>query len=254
MGKEENVSLSALTKIVGPKGLYLNLCKRLKMNPIPVKVPVFGVVRTVHEVRNLCDNFAKGVLRDEKVERYLLQKNSPCIIDCGVNVGITIRWWLSLNKTAKVYGVDMLKETHEFTRNAIRGGGFDDAKYHGITAALWSTSGKQFTIDVQDPLWGDNNLFQKQGSAKTDRTFMSKTLDEIFAGEAIETVDLLKVDLEGAGAEALKGAAGLLKKTKYVVFENHGEEESKEASAVLVRNGFLVRRVGERQHLWWEKA
>ena len=248
------MSLSALTKIVGPVGLYLSLCKRLRMNPIPVKVPVFGALRTNHEVRNLCDNFAKGVLRDEKVEHYLAQKSSPCVIDCGVNVGITIRWWLSLNKTAKVYGVDMLEETHQFTRDAIRAGGLGEERYRGITAALWSTSGKQFTIDVEDPLWGDNNLFQKKGSAKNDRTFVSKTLDEIFAGEAIEGVDLLKVDLEGAGAEALKGATELLKKTKYVVFENHGEEESKEASAVLVRNGFLVRRVGERQHLWWEKA
>ena len=248
------MSLSALTKIVGPVGLYLNLCKRLKINPMSVKVPVFGVLKTDHEVRNLCDNFAKGVLRDEKVENYLAQKSSPCIIDCGVNVGITIRWWLNLNKTARVYGVDMLEETHRFTRDALKAGGLGEERYHGITAALWSTSGKPFTIDVQDPLWGDNSLFQKKGNVQSDRTFMSKTLDEIFAGEAIGMVDLLKVDLEGAGAEALKGATELLKKTKYVVFENHGEEESKEASAVLVRNGFLVRRVGERQHLWWEKA
>jgi len=248
------LSLSALIKVVGPTGYYLSLCKKLKMNPIPVKVPVFGVLRTDHEVRNLCDNFAKGVLRDEKIERELSQKRAPCVIDCGVNVGITIRWWLSLNKAAQVYGVDMLQETHDFTRNAIRAGGLGEERYHGITAALWSSSGKTFTIDVRDPLWGDNNLFQEKGGAKNDRTFVSRTLDEIFAGEAIETVDLLKIDLEGAGAEALKGATELLKNTKQVVFENHGEEESKEASAVLVRNGFLVRRVGERQHLWWEKA
>lgn len=248
------MSLSALTEIVGPMGLYLTLCRKLKVNPMSVRVPVFGVLKTNHEVRNLCDNFAKGVLRDEKIEHFLAQKNCPCIIDCGVNVGITIRWWLNLNKTAKVYGVDMLEETHQFTLNAIRAGVLGEERYRGITAALWSTSGKTFTIDVQDPLWGDNNLFQEKGSAKNDRSFVSKTLDEIFAGETIRAVDLLKIDLEGAGAEALKGATELLKKTKYIVFENHGEEESKEASAVLVRNGFLVRRVGERQHLWWEKA
>ncbi len=248
------MSLSALIKVVGPMGYYLNLCKKLKINPRPVNIPVFGLIRTDHEVRNLCDNFAKGVLRDEKVERELIQKNAPCIIDCGVNVGITIRWWLSLNKNARVYGVDMLEETHQFTRDALRVGWMGPERYFSITAALWSTPGKTFTIDVQDPLWGDNNLFQKKGDAKHERTFVSQTLDEIFANEPIETVDLLKIDLEGAGAEALKGATELLKKTKQVVFENHGEEESKEASAVLVRNGFGVRKVGERQHLWWEKV
>ncbi len=248
------MSLSALIKVVGPAGYYLTLCKKLKMNPMPVKVPVFGVLKTDHEVRNLCDNFAKGVLRDEKIEQYLREQKSPCVIDCGVNVGITIRWWLALNPASKVYGVDMLEETHQFTRAALKAGGLGEERYHGITAALWSSSGKPFTIDVEDPLWGDNSLFQKKEGAKHDRTFVSRTLDELFAAEPLATVDLLKIDLEGAGAEALKGATELLKKTKYVVFENHGEAESKEASAVLVRNGFGVRRVGERQHLWWEKA
>jgi len=247
------VSLSALIKVVGPAGYYLTLCKKLKINPMPVKVPVFGVLKTDHEVRNLCDNFAKGVLRDEKIEQYLREKKAPCIIDCGVNVGITIRWWLALNSEARVFGVDMLEETHRFTIDAIKAGGLGEDRYKGITAALWSVCGKEFTIDVEDPLWGDNNLYQKAG-AKHSRTFVSRTLDEIFAKEAISEVDLLKIDLEGAGAEALKGATELLKKTKYVVFENHGEDESKEASGVLVQNGFLVRRVGERQHLWWEKA
>jgi FkbM family methyltransferase len=241
-----------LYKIVGFKALYLSICKRLAINPRPVRIPMFGEIRTLHEIQNLDDNFAKEAMRDETVEKYLASQKAPCVVDCGVNVGITVRWWFHLNPAARVIGIDMIPETHAFTAAALKTMGIDASRYQPVTAALWSENGKEFTFNVQDPLQGDNSL-SNAGAGAEKRVVKTRTLDDILKPENLRSVELLKIDLEGAGGQALLGAEELLKKTKHVFFETHGEEESKLASKILTRNGFLLRRATHREHFWWEK-
>ena len=240
-----------MNKLVGVKGLYLSLCNYLKINPIPVKVPIFGLILTYHEIRNIRDNFVTEELRDKKIELYISKKRMPCIIDCGINVGVTVRWWFHLNGQAEVFGIDMVEEAQKFTVESIKSIGARPYAYKPILAALWSEDGKKLKFGVTDPLYGDYG-FYRQDIEKTYRDVVTKTLDSIFAGENIEEVDLLKIDIEGAAADALKGAEKLLKKTKHVVFEIHTEEECRQASRILADSGFLLRRVTGR-HLWWEK-
>ncbi|MDP3788959.1 MAG: FkbM family methyltransferase [Candidatus Omnitrophota bacterium] len=242
-----------IIQLLGIAGLYLYFCRRLKIDPMPIKVPIFGSVRTFHEVRNIFDNF--GVtqqLRDKAIEMYLSQRAAPCVIDCGVNVGVTARWWFHLNRHAKVFGIDMIDEAQEFTLKALNSIAIGRGNYTPIVTALWHENGKELTIGVGDPLYGDNGIYRK-GKEKSERVVTTKTLDTINAVENIGEVDLLKVDLEGAGADALKGAAELLKKTKHVVIEIHSEEENKLAGQILAANKFVLRRANGR-HLWWAKA
>lgn len=241
-----------LYKLVGFKALYLSLCKRFAVDPQPIKIPMFGVIRTLHEIQNLDDNFAKKALRDETVEKHLASQKEPCVIDCGVNVGITVRWWFYLNPASRVIGIDMIPETHTFTLKALETMGVDASRYKPVTAAVWSENGKEFEFNIQDPLQGANSL-RGEGTGGEKRRVKTRTLDDILKDEDIRSVDLLKVDLEGAGGQALLGATELLKKTKHVFFETHGEEESKLASKILARNGFSLRRAAHREHFWWEK-
>ncbi len=249
---EIKISLRRMRKFFGMKGFYLHFCNALRINPFPIKVPAFGVVRTYHEVRNIRDNFILGRLRDDAVERYLSQKQAPCVIDCVINVGVTARWWFHLNRKAKVFGIDMLEESQNFTLTAIKSIGIGPDQYKHILATLWSETGKQFKVGVSDPLFGDYGLYRKDVE-KAYRTVVTTTLDVIYDAENIGEVDFLKIDLEGAAADTLKGAAKLLKKTRYVVFEIHNVEECKLASKILTDNNFLLKGVTGR-HLWWEKA
>jgi len=244
-----------MNKLVGPKGLYLSLCNYMKMNPAPIKVPIFGLIRTYHEIRNIRDNFVEDRLRYKKVESYISKKQRPCIIDCGINVGITVRWWFYLNAQAKVFGVDMMKEAHEFTTDAMKSIGPGPYEYKSVLAALWGEDGKELKFGVTDPLYGDYG-FYRQDKEATERVVFTRTLDSIFNPEKIDEVDLLKIDIEGAAADALKGATSLLKKTKYVVFEIHdiyNDKECGEASKLLSDSGFYLRWVTGK-NLWWEKV
>ena len=250
--------LTRMRKIVGtPKGLYLAFFKKIKKNPIPISVKIFGEIKTYYEILGLDNNFAVGLLRDAKVEKYLNKKKNPCIIDCGVNVGLTVRWWFHLNNCAKVFGIDMIKETHDFTisvlENNLKFNQNDKAyDFNPITCALFNKDSVEFKIDVSDPLLGDNNIFDNNKTPIT-RIVKSKTLDTVCRENEIDEVDLLKVDIEGAGAHALEGAINLLKRTKYIVFEVHNEDECKLASKILFENGFCLRKIST-PHLWWEKV
>jgi FkbM family methyltransferase len=248
------MNLIKMIEMMGAGGFYLYCCRRWGIDPIPIKVPIFGKIRTFHEIRNIFDNFGvRGQIKDEKIEAYLSGKQKPCVIDCGVNVGITVRWWFHLNREAQVFGVDMMKEAHLFTAQAIKSIGIAQESYKPIEAALWSENGKQFKIGIGDPLHGDNGFFRKNYKANNERVFTTQTLDSIFATQSLEEVDLLKIDLEGAGAEALQGATQLIKKTKHVVIEMHPEEDSKKVSKLLEGSQFLLRKA-EGNQLWWEKS
>lgn len=243
---------SRMSGLIGTKGLYLSACKTFKVNPMPVKVPIFGLVRTYHEIRNIHDNFGIGELRDRTMEEYLSKKEAPCVIDCGVNVGITVRWWFHLNRHSKIFGVDMIEETQDFTVEALKSLGITEDQYKPIVAALWSVNGKSTDIGVNDPLLGDNG-FYRPITAENKRHVVTKTLDSIFDKEDIREVDLIKMDLEAAGVEAFEGAPRLLNKTKNIVFEVHNEEECKRVSKLLSASGFVLRRANGR-HLWLERS
>jgi FkbM family methyltransferase len=151
-----------------------------------------------------------------------------------------------------VLGIDMLEEAQEFTIEALRSIGLS-GRYKPVVAALWSESGKEFKVGISDPLYGDYGFYRKD-KEETERSVVTKTLDEIADSENIGDVDLLKIDIEGAAADALKGATGLLKRTRYVVFEIHDVHNRRErvlASGILSDNNFLLKWHTGR-HLWWE--
>lgn len=241
--------------LLGPAGLWLYICKRLKKISLPINLPIFGKIRTIHEIRNIFDNFGTGQLRNRDVERHLAHKMSPRIIDCGVNVGVTVRWWFHLNPGAKVYGIDMLKEAQDFTAEILKSINIGGGSYRSVTTAIYSEDGKNFTVGVSDPLYGDYGFYRKD-KEETERVVTTRTLDTIASAEGIGEVDLLKIDLEGAAADALQGATELLKRTRYIVFEIHdvhNKEERGLASGILEANKFrLIETTG--RHLWWERA
>jgi FkbM family methyltransferase len=245
---------SRLFNLLGYKAIYLNHCRRLKKNPRPVSLPIFGKIKTYHEIINIHDNFAVGQLRDDVVETYLSQEKNPVVVDCGVNIGITVRWWLNGlgNNNLRVIGIDMINEAHKFTINSLLDANIDPERYQYHVAALWEHGDATFNIDVEDPLLGETNVFDVSEGIDL-RVVHSKKLDDLLVGASLKKIDLLKLDIEGAGAHALEGGLEILKVTKHVVIELHDEEEQKKSSKLLLNNGFYLRKsVG--RHLWWERV
>jgi FkbM family methyltransferase len=244
----DNIMFTRMTKAVGPKGNYLGLCRSIGRVPFPISVPIFGKVATIPEILNIHDNFAVGELRDSYIEAVLSKAVSPVVVDCGVNVGVTVRWWFHLNPSCRVFGLDMMQEAHDLTNQRLKG---KDAAYIGITAALSSRDGEEVTIYFNDPLEGMNCIGSKNGA--TSRTLITARIDSLLAPHSLSRIELLKIDIEGYAAKALAGAGRTLSFTQNVILETHSEDELGESEAILVASGFRLRHFRNR-NLWFKRA
>ncbi|APR36684.1 hypothetical protein BTO02_16155 [Paraburkholderia sp. SOS3] len=238
-----------LRRLVGPAGYYVSFCRTIRAVPFPIRLPVFGRISTIAEVLNIHDNFAKGEIRHDVIEHQLEHPEHPVVVDCGVNVGITIRWWHYLNHNATVFGIDMMDEAHAFTCERI---GEPNDWYIPITCALSASDGKVLSISFDDPLSGKNSVAPRQ-RAHT-RTVATATLDASLAEYGLERIDVLKMDIEGSGAEALKGAPQTLQKTRFVIFETHGRKEMSGASDILHTAGFELIGLRNRTLIYEKRA
>ena len=73
-----------------------------------------------------------------------------------------------------------------------------------------------------------------------DETIRITTLDEALADAPVDQIDLLKLDIEGAEVEALRGAADTLTRTHRVIAEYHSRDLLAACNEILERNGFVT--------------
>ena len=69
-------------------------------------------------------------------------------------------------------------------------------------------------------------------------------LDDIINELKIKKIDFLKIDIEGAELEALKGAEKSLKITRNIAMELHYDGEDEEVKKFLEERGFAVHVIG----------
>ncbi|WP_420993623.1 FkbM family methyltransferase [Cupriavidus sp. 30B13] len=222
-------------ELIGPQGRLISLFRTVRAVPFSLDLPVFGTVSTLDEVLNIHDNFAKGELRHPDIEDHLSHSAQPVVVDCGVNIGVTIRWWHFLNRKVRVFGFDMMSEAHAFTQDRI---GTSGSWYEPITCALSASEGDNLEISFDDPLFGENSV--SATGRRQKRTIETGTLDARLEKYELAQIDLLKIDIEGHGAEALKGGSHTLRRTRYVLFETHTRQEISDASILLHDAGFRL--------------
>ena len=244
------VNLLIFGKIFGLKSLALFYWKQWALCNLPLLIPVFGVILHREELLNIRDNILQGSIRDRDVERQIRKARQPVIVDCGINVGVTVRWWFYLNPRATVYGVDMMQEANDFTLRALPGG--FNGKYVPITAVLASETGSVREIQYNDPLFGGNSVDATDKYSESRRVF-SRTLDDCLRSYNIDTVDLLKVDIENSAADMFRGAVRTLSKAKNISLEIHSEREREDSVRLLSESGFCVKRSLKR-HVWMERV
>lgn len=190
--------MSRLQKLAGVKAPYLSLAKKTGWMPLAVNLRIFGNVSTVAEVKNIHDNFAVGEMRDSVIEEAIRDHPSPVVVDCGVNVGITVRWWYQFHPRCRVVGVDMVQEAHDFTRAKLSGIRPEMKEaYEAECGVLSSAEGCDVAFAFDDPLHGENT--PTNGAGQHQRSIRSITLDGIATRRKLEAIILLKLDIEGGG-------------------------------------------------------
>lgn len=238
----------ASCKLLGAPGLYLALCVFV-LRRLPWSLQPHPLIRLTNwkEAANYLDNFILRELRLDAVESLLAQSDGE-VIEVGVNVGITTRWWLTLNPAVSVIGIDMMHEALDFTTQRISELGHQ-ARWQAVTGAVGDTEGKM-TITFDDPLEGTNSVNQVGG--KQQREVEVNTLDAYLSRVEMKNPVLMKLDIEGHAAPVLRGAASVLQRLRWVVVETHDPAELAQSAALLTDAGFLLRHFHGRT-MWWAK-
>jgi FkbM family methyltransferase len=163
------------------------------------------------EVRSIFDKQYRRAFRNL---RHLPRLTYRSVIDAGANQGAFTDAFLRLHQPERLVLVEAIPELAEKLR--ARYGG--DARISVVSAALSDRSGEAafeinrseassslLPIDPRNSKWFGRDL----AVARTIKV-QTVTLPELMSREKFETVDLLKLDLQGAERLVLTGAAEVL--------------------------------------------
>jgi FkbM family methyltransferase len=235
--------------VFGWRGVYLATCAfLLRYQPFPVSLAGFGAIRSRDEAINLIDNFSLRELHSDEVENHLRASAESWVVDVGVNVGVTCRWWLSLADHVQVIGIDMFQEALEFTTARIASMGARE-RWQPLCGAV-GDSERLVDVRFSNPLEGTSRLDSATGH--NVRKIRVQPLDAMLARIAPRRIGLLKIDIEGSAGLALVGARETLAKSDYVSVETHSDEETRTSSRALIAAGFSMFHCQGRT-MWWRR-
>ena len=146
------------------------------------------------------------------------------IVDLGANVGYTVAHFAFLYPKSRIIAVELDKDNYNLASRNIR---HFRTRCELIHAAVWSTEKKvMYRGDEGDGEWGFHVLEQnpdKRFNLKPQnfKTVSAKTIDSIFEKYHLETVDYLKMDIEGAEMVVLQGVMKWAKCIRSMKVEIH---------------------------------
>lgn len=166
-----------------------------------IKLRGFGDVRTFA----LSDYGELQVIRDILLdEEYSVPAGEPAtVVDLGANIGVASAWFRMRYPMARIVAVEPDPDT--FTKLERNLG--DDSAVTLVNAAVAARSGEVALFrpagySIASSLRGAPSA----GEATNVRAY---TLDELLADHGLDRVDLLKLDVEGAELDAVRGLSRL---------------------------------------------
>ncbi|WP_118864985.1 FkbM family methyltransferase [Sphingomonas gilva] len=171
-------------------------------------------------------------------ERHVLEiirrslSKGDVFVDAGANNGVfTVLAAHLVGESGRVVAIEMIPSTASCLRRNVALNDLDNVEV--VERALADTAGRIVSAIVPTRLFGSASIAHRDGAGeRIDVT--TTTLDEATAG--IETINLLKIDLEGAERLAMAGAAATIDKCRGIIFEAKEDD----ISDILIQRGFTI--------------
>lgn len=165
-------------------------------------------------------------------------------IDAGANIGFyALRAAQLVGAAGKVVAVEMMPETAATLRANVAASGATNVSV--VERALTARAAETVTASSDPAKLGQASIaFAPDGERRMTVAVGTTTLDSI-APEG--PIALIKMDLEGAELDALRGASALLRRTKAIVFENNGADQR--IAQLLAAAGFRIFQVAAHDYL-----
>jgi FkbM family methyltransferase len=160
----------------------------------------------------------------EGIYAFRSDSADPIILDCGANIGLAILYFKSKYPSCKVVAYEADPHIYRFLTSNIMENGFCDVELHNC--AVWSSDGYvNFDSDR-----ADGGHIARRESA-TGIKVASRSLEGILREKQY---DFIKLDIEGAETESIKGCEELLSRNKYVFIEFHSFKDRRQDLGQLI--------------------
>lgn len=167
----------------------------------------------------------------EEYYRFNSDTESPVIFDCGANIGTSCIYFKKIFPKAKVTAFEANPEIVKILENNLKNNGFNDITI--INKAVWiNYDGLEIGLENADA----SSIYKDKNRRSVDSVRLKDYL------EKEESVDMLKIDIEGAEAEVLSDCRYNLSIVKNLFIEFHSfigrEQKLSEIFSILEQSGF----------------
>jgi FkbM family methyltransferase len=174
----------------------------------------------------------KKEIFDKNIYDFNSDTTSPYIIDCGANIGLSVIYFKSIFPNAKIKAFEPDQKIFETLKKNVDSFGLRDVEV--FQEAIWTENGViEFKIEG-----GFSGRIPKPDDLKGIVRVKSTRLKELLK----ESVDFLKIDIEGAEYAVLKDCVENLKNVKNIFIEYHSHISEKqilnEILEMLTETGF----------------
>lgn len=137
------------------------------------------------------------------------------IVDAGANVGLASLFFKLKYPSAEIVAIEIENGNVE----AIKKNTIGFSNFELLHNALFN---KKTFFKIEDPYNATNSFQIKEVNANENHDIESVTLDEIMSNKNWETIDLLKIDIEGSEKQLFESDyQNWLPKTKVIMVETH---------------------------------
>jgi len=186
-------------------------------------------------------NFKKLYRNLDQTIKYLIKKNNPIILDVGAHTGESIIRFRNLYRKSIIHSFEPSKKNFKILKK------YENLETKINNFALGNINEmKKFYINKDDSTSGFYKFFDNKNILDSSKEIVQiKTLDEYIKSNNIESVDILKIDVQGFEAQVLKGAIQTLKSQikiieLEIIFINYYEKKSSfsEIENIIMPLGF----------------
>ena len=173
---------------------------------------------------------------ENQIYKFTAKNETPFIIDCGANIGLSVIYWKYLYPKSKIIAFEPDPWIYELLEENVDTFDLDNVNLRQY--AVWSSYTK-LNFQPDDSVGGKLVIEINKSSLIEGNTFRLRDLLNQF-------VDMLKIDIEGAETEVLMDCKDKLNFVENLFVEYHGHtNEPQELHKILE----LLQNVGFRYHI-----
>ncbi len=185
--------------------------------------------RRIRVADNASYFFIRKEIFDLEIYKFISERESPYIIDCGANIGLSLIYFKQLYPNAEIVAFEPDEKVFDILTFNVKA--FNFSKVELIKKACWNEETTlQFYSEGADAGRAAQSS-DKQNIVEVGTIRLSKFLSR--------KVDFLKIDIEGAEYNVLEEVKGLLHNVERIFVEYHsflGQEQKLPEILTLLKN------------------